>query len=199
MRIKRDHLWTTWQMRERRAKIVRRSGADVAKILCDDQVRIDGGQHGQVHAVEAFTAFEEFADLPVNRRRAFRVRNARHDQNRFAARFRRKIALVADAGDLIAQPQREQDFRRGGQQGTNLHGMQFITVGGIAIILELHSNGLDYTSGPVFIKGNSMDKLGLYVLPPPLAAPFILAGSMLAAQPPKDPKTYSLKPTPKTR
>src|SRR5712664_2331575 len=198
MRIKRDHLWTTWQMRERRAKIVRRSGADVAKILRNNKIGTDRGQCRHVHTVEAFTALEKFADLPVNRRRAFRVRNARHDQNRFAARLRWKIALVADAGDLIAQPQREQDFRRGGQQGTNLHGMQFITVGGIAIILELHSNGLDYTSGAVLLRGYSMDKLGRYVLTVLVAAPFILAGSMLAAQQPKDPKTYSLKPTPKT-
>jgi hypothetical protein len=43
---------------------------------------------------------------------------------------------VADACDLIAESQREQDFRRGGQQGTNLHSMQFITPRGIAIILE---------------------------------------------------------------
>jgi acetamidase/formamidase len=43
-----------------------------------------------------------------------------------------------------------------------------------------------------------MNKLGRYVLAVVLAAPFILAGSMLGAQQPKEPKTYSLKPTPKT-
>jgi len=43
-----------------------------------------------------------------------------------------------------------------------------------------------------------MNKLGRYILALLVAVSFILAGSMLAAQQPKESKTYSLKPTPKT-
>ena len=43
-----------------------------------------------------------------------------------------------------------------------------------------------------------MNKLDRYVLAVFFAASFILAGSVLCAQQPKEPKTYSLKPTPKT-
>ena len=43
-----------------------------------------------------------------------------------------------------------------------------------------------------------MNKLGRYVLAVLVAASFTLAGSKLIAQQPKESKTYSLKPTPKT-
>src|ERR1700674_5102754 len=107
MRIERDDLWLARQMGERRAKIVRRGGADVAKVLRNDQIRLNRAQRGQIHTVKALAAFEEFADLAVNGCGALRVRNARHDQNRPGARLWREIALVADSGDLVAQPQRE--------------------------------------------------------------------------------------------
>ncbi len=93
MRIERDDLWLA------------RGGADVAKVLRDDQIRLDRAQRGQIHTVETFAAVEEFADLAVNGRGILSVRNARHDQNRFGSRLWREIALVADSGDLVAQPQ----------------------------------------------------------------------------------------------
>src|ERR1700687_1218672 len=115
MRVERDDLWLSGQMRERRTQIVRRGGADVAKVLRDDQIRLNRAQRGQIHTIEALAAFEKFADLAVNGCSALRVRNARHDQNRFGARLRREIALVADSGDLVHQAPRHYNFRRGGQ------------------------------------------------------------------------------------
>ncbi len=56
------------KMRKRGSQIVRRRGANVAKVLRDDEVRLDRAQHFKIHAVEALAAFEKFAHLAVNRR-----------------------------------------------------------------------------------------------------------------------------------
>jgi hypothetical protein len=68
MGIERHDSRLAFQMRNRRAQIVRCRGAHMAEILRDDQVRFDRSQHFKINAVEAFAALEKFADLPVNRR-----------------------------------------------------------------------------------------------------------------------------------
>ena len=82
MGIERHDSRLALQMRKRRGQIVRRRGTHVAEILRDDQVGLDRAQNFKIDAVEALAAFEKFAHLPVNRRGALRVRNARLDQDR---------------------------------------------------------------------------------------------------------------------
>ena len=94
-------------MRKRRAQIVRRGGAHVAKILRDDEVGFDRAQLFKIDAVEALAPFEKFTHLPVNRRGALRMRNARLDQDRLGFGLRREIAFVADSGNLVAKTQRK--------------------------------------------------------------------------------------------
>ena len=43
------------------------------------------------------------------------------------SRLRRKIAFVADAGNLVAKSQRKQNLSGRRQQGANLHAPQFTT------------------------------------------------------------------------
>ena len=78
MWIKSDDLWLARprlprKMRQRRAQIVRCGCADVAKVLRDDQIRLDRRERGQINAVQAFAAFKEFANLAVDGCGALRV------------------------------------------------------------------------------------------------------------------------------
>ena len=99
----------------------------MAEVLRDDDVGFNRVQKFKINAVEALASFEKFTHLTINRCGALCVRNARLDQDRLGSRLQRKIAFVADPGDLVAKSQRKQDFRGGRQQRTNLHASQFNT------------------------------------------------------------------------
>ena len=79
----------------------------------------------KIYAVETLAPLEKFAHLAIDRRGALRMRNAGLDQDRLGSRFRREIAFVADAGDLVAKSQRKQNLSRRRQQGANLHASKF--------------------------------------------------------------------------
>src|SRR5579862_3450882 len=114
-------------MRKSRGEIIRRGGADVAQVLGDDEVGLDLLQQLKINAVEAFAAGQKFPHLAIDGRGAFGVREARFDEHRPGSCLGGKIALVAYAGDLIAQPECEQNFRGRWKQGTNLHVRKCIT------------------------------------------------------------------------
>src|ERR1700730_5996225 len=76
--------------------------------------------------------------------------------------------------------------------------MQFNMVGGIAIILGLHSSVWTTLVTRGFVERKTMNKFRQYIPAVLAAASALSAGSLLGGQQPKDPKTYSLKPTPKT-
>lgn len=53
-------------MRQRRSEIVGRRGANVAKILRDDQVGCEGCEQVGINRVDAFAAGDELADLAID-------------------------------------------------------------------------------------------------------------------------------------
>jgi hypothetical protein len=76
MGIEGHYARPTLQMRKRGAQIVRRGGAHMAKILRNNQVGTKLAQQFKIDAVKALAAFEEFAHLAVDGRRAFCVRDS---------------------------------------------------------------------------------------------------------------------------
>src|SRR5258708_31836223 len=121
LRVEAEDFGAETEARERRGKIVRRGGADMAKVLCDDEVRRESLQCFRIYGVQTFTAGNEFADDTVNLRRRSIVRNARADADALVAHLRGKIAFVADADDFLVAPERKKDSRGGQQEGANAH------------------------------------------------------------------------------
>src|SRR5258708_24514100 len=121
LRVEAEDFGAETEARERRGKIIRRGGTDMAEILRDDEVRRESSQCFRIDGVQTFTAGNEFADDTVNLRRRSIVRNARADDDALVAHLRGKITFVADADDFLVEAEPKKDFRGGRQEGDNAH------------------------------------------------------------------------------
>src|SRR5882672_7963473 len=110
LRVEAKHFRPPVESRKRSGKIVRGSGAHMAQILSDDQIRRQRLQYFGVHRVQALTAMYILADKRVNLRRRSIMRYPRMNHDRLRARLRRKIAFVADAHNLPVKPKRKQNL-----------------------------------------------------------------------------------------
>jgi len=78
--------------------------------LRDDEVGRERFEQVSINRVNTFTARDEFADLAINFGGRGGGIHARLDQRRLASHFRRKIALMRDADDLVADAERMENF-----------------------------------------------------------------------------------------
>src|ERR1700741_4113441 len=103
------------------SQIFGRGSANAAQILRNDEVWSEASQSFGIHGIDALASGSELADQAVDfeRRRIFV--NARVNDNGLGARGGRVVAFVADTNHLLTQAEREQNFRRGGQERNNTH------------------------------------------------------------------------------
>src|SRR5437763_10091215 len=78
-------------------------------------------QLSDIHGVQTFAARNIFANQTINFRGRSFLRQTRMNHHGFGARLGRKIAFMADTGDLAVQAQREQNLRRRRKQRNNAH------------------------------------------------------------------------------
>ena len=100
---------------------LRRSGADAAKILCDDQLRLDLLQFLNVKPMQALSSLYSLVDLAINFRGIQARLEARVHNHRFAAYLRRVVALVRNPANGVLQSKGAQDFRRRRQERADAH------------------------------------------------------------------------------
>src|ERR1700722_6465859 len=121
MRSKSNDLRRHIETRERRGEIIRRSGANVAQILSDDQIGLESSEQLSVDRINAFASADQLAHLAVNfRGRRTRI-NAGLDQRRLLSGFHRIIALMRDPEDAIAEAKSIKNFGSGRKQRDNSH------------------------------------------------------------------------------
>src|ERR1700678_975650 len=103
-------------------QIVGRGGADVAKILGDNQIWLQGLQQIGINGVDAFSPAYQFPYLPIDFS-LWRMRiDTRLDQRGFPCGFGRKITLVGDTDHGIAEAKGIENFSSGWKQRDDSHG-----------------------------------------------------------------------------
>lgn len=122
LRLKRQNLGRERHARQRGSKVVGGSGANVAQILSDYEVRSEGAKQDVIDRVNALATADEFAYLTVKLRWRSRGINAGADERRLLACLGRKIAFVRDADDRVTEAERVKNFRRGREKRGDAHG-----------------------------------------------------------------------------
>ena len=110
MRVERDHRRLGVQRLGHRAHVVDRHGAHGAQRLRDDQVGLQPAQRVLVELVDRPALLGQLPHRAVDLRRGQAAADdiARHP--RALARLLRVVALVGDGGDVVADPEGEQDL-----------------------------------------------------------------------------------------
>jgi hypothetical protein len=112
LRLKRKNLGRKRHARERGGKIIGRSGAYVAQILSDYEIRRERAKEDVIDRVDALATADEVAHLAIQfRGRRGRI-DARANERRFLGGLRREIAFVRDADNGIGEAQRVKNFGR---------------------------------------------------------------------------------------
>src|SRR5579859_190337 len=120
--IQTKHFRPPRKTRQCPGKVVRRSRADLAQILRDDQIRRQLRERIGIHGIETLPSRNIFAHKPVDLCRRSILRQPRVNHYWFRSRARRIVTLVADSHDLLIQTEGKQDLRGRWQQGDNSHG-----------------------------------------------------------------------------
>src|SRR2546427_3034624 len=132
-RVERKHARRPRQAHKRRSQVVRRSRADLAEVLSNDEIWLDDVKRLDIHAVKALAAGEEVTHLAINFRRGGGVGQARADQNSFRACLAREVTLVSNADHFPAQTQSEENLCGGRQQRADPHSPQSTTTASVGV------------------------------------------------------------------
>ncbi len=98
--------------------LVARRGADLAQVLGEHQIGRGLPNRRFVDHIEALAAAQPLGDRNVDLGLAHRLdRQGVAHHNRLGASLRRVVAFMADAADLVAQPQGEGHLGSGRQEG----------------------------------------------------------------------------------
>ena len=118
-RIEGQNFRPAVEIGQHRAEIFWRSGADAAQILRDDEIRSETAEGIGVYRVDALSTFREFTDHAVNLARRNVFGDAGFYGDGFSSNGGRKVALMADAHNLIAEAKGEKNFSGGRDQGND--------------------------------------------------------------------------------
>ena len=121
LRIQRDHARRLGQRDRQRLDLVVRHGADVAQRLRDDEVGLELADELLVELVDRLAGAGALTDgrVDLGGRQALGQDVARHRQD--VARGLGVVALVGDAHDVVAEPQREQQLGSVWDEGDDPH------------------------------------------------------------------------------
>ena len=121
--VERDDLGVAPDHVERLLHRTRRHRADLAEVLRQDQIGIDGPDPGVIERVDGFARRHAGADLGVDLLRAERSvggqrrpRHDRHGPGGFGI-----IAFEADAAQVLTETEGKHDLGGGRQEGDDLH------------------------------------------------------------------------------
>lgn len=121
LRLKRQNLRRKRHARQRSGKVVGRSGAYVAQILSDYEIRGEGAKQNVIDRVDTLATPDEFAYLTVKLGRRNRGIHTRTNERRLLPCLGWKIAFVRDADDRITEAERVKNFRRGREKRGDAH------------------------------------------------------------------------------
>src|SRR5205085_1897203 len=124
VRIERDDVGVGGaELRERPLHLAGGNRAHAAEVLREDDVRLHALDQVAVQLVERLLlrhlAPDDVVDLPRGERPRLRDRAPGDDTLR--RRLRREVTLLRDALEIVAQAERVDDLRRGGEQRDDLH------------------------------------------------------------------------------